>query len=100
MSNHRTTAIVDDLEDYERLVEVLGRLSDRLDDIQSSRNAINVTHTQSGIGNWATAAIVACFCTWFGLILMMFDLHDLRAWVDVLKQRVTMLESKHQGDGH
>lgn len=84
-----------DLDHYASQIDnLVGRL-DALIEQQAARNTITVTHTQAGMSAWGAAAITACFCTWFGLILIMFDLHDARAWLDVLKQRVTMLESKH-----
>lgn len=59
------------------------------------QNVQTVIHRSEGVTPWVAAAITACFCTWFGLILVMLDIHDLRAWVDVLKQRITAVEAKH-----
>lgn len=85
---------VEAIEHYaQKMTDLVGRI-DALIEIQQARNTIQVTHTQTGMSAWAAAAVVACFCTWFGLIMVMFDLHDMRAWVDILRQRVTILEKR------
>lgn len=80
-------------EEIRQLTAQIRDLVGQLADIPG-QNVQTVIHKSEGFGAWGTAAVVACFCTWFGLILVMFDIHDLRAWVDVLKQRVTILESR------
>ena len=85
----------DALLTYTSKVDALvDRIDALLDAQMKGGNEITVTHTQSGMSAWGAAAITACFCTWFGLILVMLDMHDMRAWMDILKQRITLLESK------
>jgi type II secretory pathway component PulF len=42
-----------------------------------------VIHKSTGISAWGAAAVVACFATWIGLVFVMMDIHDLRAWKDI-----------------
>lgn len=80
------------------LVQVAARIDklvDRIDallDHQGSPHTQTVHHTASGIGAWGAAAVVACFCTWFGLVLVVMDIHDLRAWIDIFRGQITTLK--------
>lgn len=66
------------------------------DVLQSTRtgNTQTVIHKTEGMGAWGAAAVTACFCTWFGLVLLMFDLHDLRAWVDTYRAQIAQLQTQ------
>lgn len=62
----------------------------------SNWNTVTVTHKDSGPGRWQTAAIVACFATWFALILFAMEIHDLRAWRDIHQNHINALEAKQK----
>jgi hypothetical protein len=90
---------VDDWTEQERLIETLNRLSDRMDAMvehQDSKNHIQVTHTQAGPTGLLAAAVTACFCTIAMLILLAIivlpELHDLRAWSDQYRGQINKLQ--------
>lgn len=80
----------------ERIQREIERLCNIL---EKHHSQITVTHTQaSSIGGWQVAAVCACFFTMFALIIALIfavpEVHDLRAWQDVLRQRVAKLEAQ------
>jgi len=55
-------------------------------------NTQTVIHKTAGLGPWGAAAVTACFFTFLGLILLAImilpDLHDLKAWSDIYRTRI------------
>lgn len=64
----------------------------------NNSQTVEVTHKTAGMGPWAAAAVTACFFTFLGLILLAIlilpDLHDMKAWQDVMRQKITRLEAR------
>jgi len=59
---------------------------------RANGNTQTVIHKTAGLGPWGAAAVTACFFTFLGLILLAImilpDLHDLKAWSDIYRTRI------------
>lgn len=84
------------------LVDQVNSLLSKMDAVLENRGnnsqTVEVTHKTAGMGPWAAAAVTACFFTFLGLILLAIlilpDLHDMKAWQDVMRQKITRLEAR------
>lgn len=67
---------------------------------QDNKSHITVTHTQAGLSGWNVAAVCACFFTMFALIIALIvivpDVHDLRAWRDIFSGKIARLEAAQE----
>lgn len=79
----------------------LNKLADRMDlflDHHQGGNVQTVIHKSAGIGAWGAAAVTACFMTFMGMILLAIvvipELHDLKAWSDIYRSKIYALEKK------
>ena len=85
------------IEHYAHQIDSLvGRL-DALIELQQNRNHFVVTQKQEGLGGWNIAAVCACFFTMFALIIALIviipEVHDLRAWRDIHSAKIARLEA-------
>jgi hypothetical protein len=84
------------------LIDTVSALCSRLDEYSKTDSSHNnhqtVIHKSEGMTAWGAAAVAACFFTFLGLILFAIiilpDIHDLQAWSDIYRQRITALEKK------
>lgn len=57
-----------------------------------------VVHQHSGMSTWGAVAVTSCIFTFLGLILFSLvvipELHDLKAWSDVYRSKIYALEKK------
>lgn len=79
----------------------IDKLVDRMDaflDHQQGGNVQTVIHKSTGIGPWGAAAVTACFMTFLGMILLAIvvipELHDLKAWSDIYRSKIYALEKR------
>lgn len=99
---------------FDLLVDQVNALVGKMDAVIETRgsNTQTVIHKTAGIGPWAAAACCACFCTMIGLVIVTVvlsaqlgsarddvkavrdELRDVRAWQDVMRQRLSKLEAK------
>lgn len=83
------------------LIDQVNALCARMDAVLASDrgNTQTVVHKTAGMGAWGAAAVTACMFTFLGLILlsvvMIPEIHDLRAWNDILRSKAAKLESFH-----
>jgi len=74
----------------------LGEVLDHLERLGTNSNTQRVLVQQSGIGPWQIAAVASCFFTMFALIIALVvivpDIHDLRAWRDIHSAKIARLE--------
>lgn len=81
------------------LVDQVNVLLSRMDEVirHDHGNTQTVIHKTAGMGAWGAAAVTACMFTFLGLILFALvvlpTLHDLQAWQDVIRGKVSKLES-------
>ena len=66
--------------------------------LQGPGNTQTVYHQHSGMGAWGGAAVTACFCTIAMLIATLIvvvpQLHDLKAWEQIHQNHISALEAK------
>jgi len=88
------------------LVDQVNALLGRMDDVlrHDHGNTQTVIHKTAGMGPWGAAAVTACMFTFLGLILFALvvlpTLHDLQAWQDVIRGKVSKLESAKTQEKH
>lgn len=88
------------------LVDQVNLLLSRMDEVirHDHGNTQTVIHKTAGMGPWGAAAVTACMFTFLGLILlavvMIPDLHDLRAWNDINRAKIARLEASKSEQGH
>lgn len=86
--------------DDQLIDEQLERLAKKLVEAASTGNVTTVIHKTQGMGNWGAAAVVACFATWFALILfgvwVYFQVSNLWAWKDIHNAKISVLEGKQR----
>lgn len=92
---------MDDVADeVRRLTVQIRALVSELADHERDKNHIEVTHTQVGMGNWAAAAVTACFMTYLALILFgvwtIFQVNDLKAWSSVYGRDLAGMKNELQ----
>ena len=78
---------------FDLLVDQVNALVGKVDAvIDRGGNTQTVIHKTAGMGPWAAAAVTACFFTFLGLILLAMlilpDIHDLKAWSDIYRTRI------------
>lgn len=79
---------------FDLLVDQVNTLCAKMDAAMEARgnNTQTVIHKTAGMGPWAAAAVTACFFTFLGLILLAMlilpDIHDLKAWSDIYRTRI------------
>lgn len=78
---------------FDLLVDQVNALVGKMDAvIERGGNTQTVIHKTAGIGPWGAAAVTACFFTFLGLILLAMlilpDIHDLKAWSDIYRTRI------------
>lgn len=78
---------------FDLLVDQVNALVGKMDAvIDRGGNTQTVIHKTAGLGPWAAAAVTACFFTFLGLILLAMlilpDIHDLKAWSDIYRTRI------------
>ncbi len=82
------------------MTERLGEVLAHLESIGSNQNTQRVLVQQSGIGPWQIAAVASCFFTMFALIIALVvivpDIHDLRAWRDIHSAKIARLEAAQE----
>lgn len=90
----------DDILQYtaqiDRLVE---RIDQLIESQQQGGNTQTLVHKTEGVTPWVSAAVTACFMTYFALILVsvwaFFQINNLWAWKDVHAAKIAVLEAKH-----
>lgn len=88
------------------LVDQVNALLGRMDDVlrHDGGNTQTVIHKTAGMGPWGAAAVTACMFTFLGLILFALvvlpTLHDLQAWQDVIRGKVSKLEASQTQEKH
>lgn len=78
---------------FDLLVDQVNALVGKMDAvIDRGGNTQTVIHKTAGLGPWGAAAVTACFFTFLGLILLAMlilpDIHDLKAWSDIYRTRI------------
>lgn len=82
---------------FDLLVDQVNTLCAKMDAAMEAKGNntagdVTVVHKTAGMGPWAAAAVTACFFTFLGLILLAMlilpDLHDLKAWSDIYRTRI------------
>lgn len=79
---------------FDLLVDQVNALVGKMDAVIETRgsNTQTVIHKTAGLGPWGAAAVTACFFTFLGLILLAMlilpDIHDLKAWSDIYRTRI------------
>lgn len=86
----RYDAICDQVVEATRLVRLL---SERLEKLPGGQ-VQTVIHKTAGTGPFVVAAIVACFATWIGLLVLALWESNLWAWKDIHDHRISVLEAK------
>lgn len=75
----------------------LGDILDHLERLGTNSNVQRVIVQQAGIAPLQIAAVCACFFTMFALIIALIvivpDVHDLRAWRDIHSAKIAKLEA-------
>lgn len=88
-AHHRVDAMLDAVVDLTTVVKEI---------VHTQRNSNTQTIVHQGMGMWGIAAIVACFATWVMLIVMYLlivpDIHDVKAWQDILRKDVAKLQAE------
>lgn len=89
--------------DDQILQEQIGRLAELVSKLVEGGGNSSVTtviHKQAGPGGLLAAAVTACILTWAGLIvlaiLLVPDIHDMRAWIAVHSAKIAVLEGKNK----
>lgn len=63
---------------------------------QHGGNTQTIVHHQAGMSVWGAVAVTSCIFTFLGLILFSLvvipELHDLRAWSDIFRSKIYALE--------
>jgi hypothetical protein len=83
------------------LVDQVNSLLGRMDEVlrHDRGHTQTVVHKTAGMGPWGAAAVTACMFTFLGLILLAVvlvpEVHDLRAWNDINRGKVAKLEALH-----
>lgn len=86
-----------DDEILEQQISRLAALVERMvDSGVTQQTQQTVIHKTEGMSHWASAAVVACFATWFALILFAMEIHDLRAWRDIHAGKISKLEAQKE----
>ncbi len=81
------------------LVDQVNALLGRMDEVlrHDRGNVQTVIHKTAGMGAWGSAAVTACMFTFLGLILLAVvvvpEVHDLRAWNDIIRAKISRLEA-------
>lgn len=89
----------DDIAELVKQIQETNALArQQLERITLTGNTVQVIHEDRGPGRWQTAAIVACFATWFALILFAMEIHDLWAWKDIFSRNLSTLQAKQKGE--
>jgi hypothetical protein len=87
-------AQIDSREEVRSLTAAVRDLVNR----DTNTNTTTVIHKTAGMGHWGAAAVTACFLTFLGLILFAMvvipELHDLKAWSDIYRSKIYTLEKK------
>lgn len=84
------------------LIDQVNALCARMDTLLAADRGQTQTviHKTAGMGAWGAAAVTACMFTFLGLILLAVvvvpEVHDLRAWNDILRAKTAKLEGFHQ----
>jgi hypothetical protein len=87
--------------DKSTIPELVGRIDGLIALLESQdngRNHVTVTHTQAGMGTWGAAAVTACFFS--ALLVIAFaivvipELHDLKAWSDQYRGQINTLQNE------
>ena len=82
------------------LVDQVNALLGKMDEVLKADrgNTQTVIHKTAGMGPWGAAAVTACMFTFLGLIglavVLIPELHDLRAWNDINRAKIARLEAK------
>jgi len=94
----RYTSVVDDV--IAQLRQTNETVLELVTELRQNRHGITVTHTQSGLSGWNIAAVTACFFTSLMLIALAIiiipDIHDLRAWRDIHSAKIARLEAAQE----
>jgi hypothetical protein len=95
-------------QDVRVLTSALENFTQRLEESSSHGQTQTIIHTQAGPSGLLWAAITACFLTYAALIIFAVwtigdrkeqrdDLRDVKAWNEVLRQKVAKIEAaNHQ----
>lgn len=91
----------DAILDYTSKIDALvDRIDALLDYQQNGKNAITVTHTQTGLGAWGAAAVTACFFSTLIVIALAIviipEIHDLRAWQTIFGRDISAMKQQMQ----
>ena len=84
---------------FDTMVELTAQVR-RVCEVSEGRNVQTVIHKSTGMGPWGAAAVVACFATWFGILAILLwtipEIHDLRAWQDILRKDVSRIQASQK----
>lgn len=91
----------DAILDYTSKIDALvDRIDTLLDHQTNGKNAITVTHTQTGMGAWGAAAVTACVATYLSLIIFavwsIFQINNLTAWEGVYGRDLARIQQQIQ----
>lgn len=81
------------------LVDQVNALISKFDEVlqQDRGHTQTVIHKTAGMGAWGAAAVTACMFTFLGLILLAIvivpEVHDLRAWNDINRAKIARIEA-------
>ena len=88
---------MDDLKaEVARTIDEVRQVADILRGL--SGNTQTIVHRSEGMGAWGAAAVVACFLTYLTLIVFAIyiipEVHDVKAWNEVLRGKVAKFEAQ------
>jgi len=90
-------AIADQVRENSVVVSRLETVVEKFLQLHEGRNTQTVIHKTEGMGAWGAAAVTACFFTMLALVLFALvvlpDLHDIKAWQDIMRQKISKLEA-------